>query len=108
MTPQKIVDLANDWITKRTVNRYDHHVPYGDMMAALERLGLVPPDPDEVPFALLGHKGNASILLVHPDHPKSEFYLHVSWYRMRSGNFETVAYVQTLKTSNKRPPLPKR
>lgn len=97
MTPKKICDQANTFINARTVNRYERHVPYGDIMEHLGTMGLAPPNPEEVPFALCGHNGETNIVLVHPEHPEREFWLHLTWHRMSSGNFETVAYLQSIR-----------
>jgi hypothetical protein len=91
-----LVNLINSQLGKETINRYSPHVPYGQIMDFLATQGLKPVNEEDTPFMLLGHSGRVTIDLEHPDYPKRDYFLHLSWYRMGSGNFETVARFESL------------
>lgn len=93
---KKIVDAVNDELGKFTVNKYEAHVPYGAILKHLEGQGFEPSDPEDTPFVLCGHKGQVTIEFVNAEHPTRDYFLHLSWYRMGSGNFETVARFESL------------
>jgi hypothetical protein len=82
----------NEALHKITFNRYSAHVPYGEMHQAALDAGFKVKNEDEAPFMLLGHDGKVDVEYVHPEAPRKTYYLHLTWHRMGTGNFESVAY----------------
>jgi len=95
-----IVKAVNKELGKFTVNRYEPHIPYGTIMKFLEDQGFKPLDADEVPFILCGKDGRVTVEFVLDSQPNHLYYLHMTWHRMDSGNYEAVAYFDS--TSKKR------
>jgi len=93
---KSVVDGVNSELGKFTVNKYERNVPYGRIGEFLASLGFEPADPEDHPFALLGHEGRVSIDYLNKDYPSYVFWLHLTWYRMTSGNFEVVARFEML------------
>lgn len=82
----------NEALHRITFNRYQRQVPYGEMHRAALDAGFKVKNEDEAPFMLLGHDSKADVEYIHPAAPRKTYYLHLTWHRMPSGNFESVAY----------------
>jgi len=90
-SPAASLRKLNDQLHTLTYNRYERHVPLGAMYDAVRRVGFDFENEEETPFALTGHDGKADVQISHP-RSKRSFWLHITWHRMDSENFETVAY----------------
>lgn len=86
MTNYKATNEANKALDKINHNQYRDHVPVGEMVEAIKEFGFEVVED----FILCGHEGKATIELKRNEKPS---YLHISWYRMPSNRFETVAYI---------------
>lgn len=82
----------NEALHQITLNRYGKHVPLDELYRAARETGFRPKSEEDTPFMLTGHDGKATVEYVHPATPRKTYYLHITWHRMPSGNFETVAY----------------
>lgn len=89
---QRSLRKWNEALHRITYNRYDPHIPLGEIYKAAEDAGFQIKSEEDAPFALLGHDGKTDVEYVHPEAPKKTYYLHITWHRMTSGRFETVAY----------------
>jgi hypothetical protein len=90
----KACKKVNAALMELTVNRYERHVPLGRVREALNALGFELLDEEGAPWSglLCGDEGRATFDLSYLGTPVPRV-LVLSWYRMPSGNFETVAYV---------------
>ena len=97
---------VNAAIEKMTVNKYKAFIPCNALFELLAKEGFEPEDPDEMP-SLLGHQGQAIFEFFHMSFPEREYLLHLSWYKMESGNYEIVARFEGIKAKKSKLPPPR-
>jgi hypothetical protein len=103
-TDKAALTRVNAAIEKMTINKYKAFIPCNALFELLAKEGFEPADPDEMP-SLLGSQGRAIFEFFHPSFPEREYILHLSWYKMESGNYEIVARFEGIKTKKgKLPP----
>jgi hypothetical protein len=88
-----LVGKVNAAINELTVNRYERAVPFQTLFNLLDRAGFVPTENSSENTH--GNEGRLRVEFTHPDFSQRRYYLHISWYRMPSTNFETVARLES-------------
>jgi hypothetical protein len=76
-----------------SIDVYNKEIPLETIFAIVaENGGLVVDEAGEAWSGLLcGAEGQATMTVKHPDH--KNIFLHLSWYKMQSGRYETIVYV---------------
>jgi hypothetical protein len=100
---KSILSRVNTAIEKATVNKYKAFIPCVALFELLSKEGFEPEDPDEMP-SLLGRQGRAMFDFFHPKFPERDYILHLSWYKMESGNYEIVARFEGVKAKKGKEP----
>lgn len=81
---QKIANQVNKAISALTYNTYFDSIPVNALAAVLQSFGL---ETRELAGILTGHEGRSTAQVA------DNAYFTMTWYRMASGRFEIVAYV---------------
>ena len=85
------VNQINRELAALTKNKYFKHVPMDEINDSIKKAGYRLPKED---YILTGHEGRATWPLYDYVYgEETNKILRVSWYRMPSGNFEIVTYV---------------
>jgi hypothetical protein len=91
-TKQTTLNRINKAFTNR-IPTYNIEIPLDTIFAIVaEHGGMVVDEAGEAWSGFLcGAQGQATLTVNHPDH--KNIFLHVSWYKMESGRYETIVYV---------------
>lgn len=108
-TDKAVVARVNNAIAKATVNQYKSYIPCVALFEILQANGFEPLEPDDSPM-LVGRQGRAIFEFTHAQFPERDYLLHLSWYKMDSGNYEIVSRFEGVKSkhSQQSRPLPVR